>query len=79
MLLPALAAAQYNGYRVRGYYRRNGTYVQPHFRTYPDGTRWNNCSTYPNVNPYTGQQGYRSPFPTVPTYRPYQYRYRYRR
>lgn len=45
--------------RVRGYYRRNGTYVQPHYRSNPDGNFWNNWSTYPNINPYTGAVGTR--------------------
>ena len=42
---------------VRGYYRSNGTYVQPHYRSNPDGHSYNNWSTYPNVNPYTGRTG----------------------
>ena len=42
---------------VRGYYRNNGTYVQKHYRSDPDGNRSNNWSTYPNVNPYTGKVG----------------------
>ena len=29
---------------VRGYTRSNGTYVAPHFRTNPDGVKWNNYS-----------------------------------
>jgi hypothetical protein len=44
---------------VHGYYRSNGTYVQPHYRSDPDGNFWNNWSTYPNVNPYTGSVGTR--------------------
>jgi len=44
---------------VRGYSRDNGTYVQPHYRSNPDGDRSNNWSTYPNVNPHTGQIGTR--------------------
>jgi hypothetical protein len=43
--------------RVRGYYRKDGTYVQPHYRSNPDGNPYNNWSTYPNINPYTGKQG----------------------
>ena len=27
---------------VPGYYRGNGTYVRPHYRSAPDGNRWNN-------------------------------------
>ncbi|MGD9649653.1 MAG: hypothetical protein AB7G80_09605 [Dongiaceae bacterium] len=30
--------------RVRGYYRDNGTYVQPHYRSNPDGNPYNNYS-----------------------------------
>jgi len=44
---------------VNGYYRSNGTYVQPHYRTSPNNTVYDNWSTYPNVNPYTGQTGTR--------------------
>jgi hypothetical protein len=44
---------------VNGYYRGNGTYVQPHYRSDPDGLRSNNWSTYPNVNPRTGVRGSR--------------------
>lgn len=29
---------------VDGYFRSNGTYVQPHVRTNPDGVCWNNLS-----------------------------------
>lgn len=43
--------------RVRGHYRSNGTYVQPHYRSNPDGNPYNNWSTYPNINPYTGKRG----------------------
>ena len=42
---------------VRGYYRSNGTYVQPHYRSNPDRSFYNNWSTYPNINPYTGKIG----------------------
>ena len=43
--------------RVKGYFRNDGTYVQPHYRTAPDGRFYNNWSTYPNINPYTGEVG----------------------
>jgi len=29
---------------VRGYYRSNGTYVAPHYRTSPDSSVYNNYS-----------------------------------
>lgn len=54
--LTALARDVY----VNGYYRSNGTYVQPHYRSAPDSSRGNNWSTQGNINPYTGQQGTRS-------------------
>ncbi len=44
---------------VRGYHRSNGTYVQPHYRSNPDGNPYNNWSTFPNVNPHTGVRGSR--------------------
>lgn len=46
--------------RVRGYYRSNGTYVQPHYRSNPDSYRFNNYSSYGNYNPYTGSTGRKS-------------------
>src|SRR5229473_473291 len=42
---------------VRGYIRKDGTYVQPYMRSAPDGNFWNNWSTIGNVNPYTGEPG----------------------
>lgn len=42
---------------VNGYYRRDGTYVQPHYRTALNRTRNDNYSTRGNVNPYTGERG----------------------
>jgi hypothetical protein len=42
---------------VNGYTRSNGAYVKPHYRTAPNDTEYDNYSTYPNINPYTGKQG----------------------
>jgi hypothetical protein len=41
--------------QVKGYYRKNGTYVQPHVRSNPDGNPYNNYSFPGNTNPYTGK------------------------
>lgn len=41
--------------RVKGYYRKNGTYVQPHYRSSPDRNPYNNYSYPGNTNPYTGK------------------------
>lgn len=43
---------------VNGYYKKNGTYVEPHYRSAPNSTKSDNYSTVGNTNPYTGQQGY---------------------
>lgn len=40
---------------VRGYYKQNGTYVQPHYRTSPDRNPYNNYSFPGNYNPNTGR------------------------
>lgn len=53
-LLASVADAQV---RVRGYTRKDGTYVKPHYRSRPDGNFDNNWSTAGNVNPYTGKIG----------------------
>ena len=47
--------------KVKGYYRKDGTYVQPHYRTAPNSTNRDNFSTKGNVNPYTGKAGYITP------------------
>jgi len=57
---------------VRGYFRSNGSYVMPHYRTRADSSFYNNYSTYPNVNPYTGRTGTRrTPSYSSPSYRSY--------
>lgn len=75
---PAMARDVY----VRGYVRSDGTYVAPHMQTAPDSSVYNNWSTRPNVNPYTGREGTRNPVPNpyvyhaprtvMPTYPTYQ-------
>lgn len=40
---------------VGGYYRKNGTYIQPYQRTYANHTKLDNYSTHPNINPHTGK------------------------
>ena len=42
---------------VRGHFRKDGTWVEPHHRTAPNGTTSDNYSSYPNTNPYTGREG----------------------
>lgn len=57
ILLFAQALPTNAAVHVRGYFRSNGTYVAPHYRSNPDGIFSNNYSTYGNVNPYTGKEG----------------------
>jgi hypothetical protein len=47
---------------VDGYYRSNGTYVNPHYRSAPNNTTLDNYSTKGNYNPYTGAAGTRDPY-----------------
>lgn len=46
---------------VKGYTKKNGTYVAPHHRTTPDKLKSNNWSTKGNVNPDTGKPGTKDP------------------
>jgi hypothetical protein len=44
---------------VNGYTRRDGTYVQGHYRSNANSTYNDNYSTRGNYNPYTGEAGHR--------------------
>jgi len=66
---------------VRGHDRRDGTYVQPYYRTNPDGNPYNNYSFPGNYNPNTGKitsgnpdsylnRNYNRPYQR--SYKPYQ-------
>ena len=48
--------------RVKGYVKKNGTYVAPHYKTDKDSTKLNNWSTKYNSNPFTGKKGYVNPY-----------------
>lgn len=45
----------YSQVRVSGYFRKNGTYVQPHMRSSPNSSPYDNYSFPGNTNPYTGK------------------------
>ncbi|MDF2788263.1 MAG: hypothetical protein K0S80_1361, partial [Neobacillus sp.] len=55
-LLNSSVTQTFASVHVDGYFR-NGKYVEPHFRSNPDGDFYNNWSTYGNINPYTGIEG----------------------
>lgn len=61
--------------RVRGYTKRDGTYVAPHYRSSPNSTRIDNYSTQGNLNPYNGNVGTKPLYDTTPTYQPPKLRY----
>ncbi|MGE0268601.1 MAG: hypothetical protein AB7S78_09135 [Candidatus Omnitrophota bacterium] len=50
-------SAAYAQVKVKGYYRKDGTYVQPHYRSSPNKTVRDNYSYKGNINPYTGKVG----------------------
>jgi hypothetical protein len=50
-----------SSHRVRGYVKRDGTYVAPHRQTNSNHTQRDNWSSVPNTNPYTGKRGSKLP------------------
>ena len=59
LLLGTVAPLFADDVSVKGYFRNDGTYVQPHMRSMLDSSY--NKSIYPDTNPYTGQQGTHQP------------------
>jgi outer membrane biogenesis lipoprotein LolB len=57
VLLIACSSAVAKDTRVKGYTKKDGTYVAPHSRTTPDKSKQNNYSTKGNTNPHTGKKG----------------------
>lgn len=57
---------------VKGYFKKNGTYVAPYFRSDPNRTKLDNWSTKGNINPYTRKRGtkkvHKSKAPSPPLY-----------
>jgi hypothetical protein len=46
--------------RTKGYFKSNGTYVQPYYRSSPNSYKWDNWSSKGNINPFNGKKGYKS-------------------
>ena len=61
----------YSQVAVRGYYRKNGTYVQPHVRTAPNSTVTDNYSYRGNYNPNIDYTATTSRSSDAPTYNYY--------
>jgi hypothetical protein len=55
-IFPLISLAT-SSHSVRGYTKKNGTYVAPHKATNPNYTQRDNWSSKPNTNPYTGKKG----------------------
>lgn len=53
----AFTVPQFAQVKVRGYTKKDGTYVAPHYRSNPNSTKLDNWSTKGNINPYTGKAG----------------------
>jgi hypothetical protein len=86
VLISFLTASLAEAGWVQGYYRQDGTYVQPHYRTNPDGNPYNNYSFPGNYNANTGRitpgnpntyldRYYNPSYPGLnsPSYSPYNY------
>ena len=56
--MPALAA----DHAVKGYVKKDGTYVAPTVATNPNATKIDNYSSKGNVNPVTGKEGSVDPY-----------------
>ncbi len=50
---------------VEGYYRNDGTYVEPHYRSQSDNNIHNNYSTRENISPYTNDYHGRAIPPSI--------------
>ena len=61
ILISLFSISSFADVSVRGHYRKDGTYVQPHYRSNPNNTTNDNWSTKGNRNPYTGKEGTRNP------------------
>ena len=55
------SGASGGSHSVRGYTKKDGTYVVPHRQTNPDGSKRNNYSSKGNVNLHTGKEGTKDP------------------
>ena len=78
LLLVALPCVAIADTYVHGYSKRDGTYVEPHYRSEANSTKFDNYSTQGNVNPYNGKEGTVDPYYTAPPsnqYTPPSYRY----
>jgi len=66
--LLSLASPSYAYVSVKGYYRKDGTYVKPHVRSNPNGLKYDNYSWTPSQGLYNDTYGTRGTYWDTPTY-----------
>ena len=57
LLVVGLFSSAYASTKVKGYTKKNGTYVAPSYRSSPNSNKYDNYSTKGNYNPYSGKIG----------------------
>jgi len=63
VLLAGIAASAWaQSTYVKPHVRKDGTYVEGHYRTKPNSSQHDNYGSKGNYNPYTGQSGTVDPF-----------------
>ncbi len=55
--LLVISSSGFAAQNVRGHTTKDGKYVEPHYRSDPNGNKYDNWSTKGNTNPYTGKNG----------------------
>jgi hypothetical protein len=62
LLAASFAATAFAQTYVKPHIRKDGTYVEGHYRSAPDNSKINNYSSQGNYNPYTGDKGTVNPY-----------------
>lgn len=78
IILSVIASSASADQYVNGYMRKDGTYVQGHYRTNRNNYSYDNYSTRGNGNPYTGQRGYVDPYASSNQIKPIRFPRQYR-
>lgn len=68
-LLPNIVIAK--DVYIKGYYRKNGTYVRPHIRSSPDSYKWNNYGPSRSSDQLMNPRSRDSDGDGIPNYRDY--------
>lgn len=58
---------------IDGYYKKDGTYVPGHFKSNSNNTSLDNYSTKGNINPFTGEKGYKDPYESSNSFKSFDY------